>query len=224
MSQVKSFYDQLQFPGHYSKLSIDLQTECLTNSYLKFIDGYLKNGVSVLDVGCGTGLTTNLFARRWPASDFVGIDFADSVDYAQQFAKSNQINNVRFIKQNFLEFDIQQKFDVVLCQGVLHHIPEWPQALEKLKKLKQPGGLLIVGLYHPAGKFLKKFTNLNYKNCTLEQDQEHNPYEISFTKSQVIEHIKPLSLLAQYPNYLKSSYLSALIKSRNGGLITYVLQ
>ena len=80
MNEVKEFYDQLQFPGKYTIAGLDYHSPRIRNTYLKIIDDHLCNGISVLDVGCGTGLITNLFARRYN-SQFVCIDFANSVDY-----------------------------------------------------------------------------------------------------------------------------------------------
>jgi hypothetical protein len=49
----------------------------------------------------------------------------------------------------------------------------------------RPGGKLILGVYHPWGKLVKKLFNINYKNNILYQDQECHPYETAFTISQV---------------------------------------
>lgn len=222
MSEIKNFYDRIQFPGHYSQQSLELQSECLTNPYLKFIDQHMSNGLKVLDVGCGTGLIANLFARRYPGSHFTGVDFADSVDYAQQFAQLNPIKNTQFVKQNFLDFDSDCTYDLVICQGVLHHIPQASIAITKLKDLVAPGGKLILGIYHPWGKIIKQWFRINYKNHTLYLDQEHNPYETAWTKSQICSMSAPLTLMDHYPNWLGTVSLPALLKSRSGGLVDYV--
>jgi SAM-dependent methyltransferase len=225
MSHVRDFYNQIQFPGHYSQDSLKLQSEYVTNPYLKIIDRHLLNELSVLDVGCGTGLISNLFALRYPGSHFTGVDFANSVDYARDFSKLNIIKNTVFVKQNFLDFEATQQYNRVICQGVLHHIPEAELAINKLKNLVAPGGLLMLGLYHPWGKLLKKYTNINYRNTTLFQDQEQNPYETSYTVKQVQNLFNEFEFVDVYPKALNMFVaLPSLFNYRNGGLVTYILE
>jgi 2-polyprenyl-3-methyl-5-hydroxy-6-metoxy-1,4-benzoquinol methylase len=140
----------------------------------------------VLDIGCGTGLVSNLMAIRHPTSEFTGIDFADSIDYATRFANENKLGNIKFERHDFTKYSNTTQFDVVICQGVLHHIPNHKTAIKKLDQLVKPNGILILGVYHPWGKIVKKFIDIDYKNDTLFQDQENNPYEDSYNFKQVI--------------------------------------
>ena len=73
MLAVQNFYNRINFPGQYQ---ID-QLKDISNQYLLCIDQALHNGQTVLDVGCGTGLVSNLFGIRYPDSTFTAIDFAD---------------------------------------------------------------------------------------------------------------------------------------------------
>jgi 2-polyprenyl-3-methyl-5-hydroxy-6-metoxy-1,4-benzoquinol methylase len=214
---VQNFYNDLRFPGIYQ--ADNLKT--LNNPYLLTIDCALDNGQSVLDVGCGTGLITNLFAARYPDSQFTAIDFANSIDFAKNFAKTNNINNVEFVKQDFDNLSTQHQYDVVICQGVLHHMPNFADAAKKLAQLTRK--TLIVGLYHPWGKLAKKWAHINYGNDILYQDQEHHPYEISFTAAQVINMFADLELMYSYPSHINIvSHFEALFNYKNGGLTTYV--
>lgn len=222
---TKKFYDELQFPGHYTKQSLDLHLNQVNNRHLYTIDSVLKNKQTVLDIGCGTGLITNLFAQRYPHSQFWAIDFSDAVDYAQKFAVEHQINNVNFAKQDILTYQNNQQFDVVMCQGVLHHIRDHDRAVAKIHSLVRPGGLAIVGLYHPWGKLLKKVMTLDYKNEILRKDQEQNVYETAFSYTQAQSMFQDFDLVASYPTVvLGIAHIMALINSKSGGLVTYIWQ
>lgn len=225
MNAVKQFYNQLQFPGHYSAQSFELQCEYITNPYLDLIDQQLGDNIQVLDVGCGTGLISNLFARRYSSSKFTGIDFANSVEYARLFAKQQQICNVQFEQIDFADFQTREKFDVVICQGVLHHMLDVDSASTKLAELVRPGGKLIVGLYHPWGKILKQFVKIDYKNSILHQDQEHHPHETSYSFDQVKRLFPGLCFKTAYP-YTVNMFIAlpSFFNYRNGGLVTYVLE
>ena len=169
--EIQQFYNQNQFPGMYTIEDFNNYGDDIENPYLNIIDKHLGDDITVLDAGCGTGLITNLFAYRRPTNKFVAVDFADSIDYARQFSKTNNINNTKFIKQNLLEHTSKKQFDVVICQGGLHHIPDWHTAFNQLKTLVKPNGKLILGLYHPWGKIFKKFLKIDYKNNVLYKDQ-----------------------------------------------------
>jgi 2-polyprenyl-3-methyl-5-hydroxy-6-metoxy-1,4-benzoquinol methylase len=223
--EIQQFYNQNQFPGIYTIEDFNSYGDNIENPYLRIIDKHLGDNTTVLDAGCGTGLITNLFAYRYPTNKFVAVDFADGIDYAQQFGKTNNINNAKFIRQDLLEYTSTKQFDVVICQGVLHHIPDWHTAIAKLKTLVKPGGKLILGLYHPWGKIAKKFFNINYGNTVLYKDQELVPYELSFSVAEVKNMTQGFNLIDFAPTRtLDSIEISALFNYRNGGLVTYILK
>jgi cyclopropane fatty-acyl-phospholipid synthase-like methyltransferase len=221
---IKQFYNQNQFPGHYTKVSLSYHEDQIKNAYLSLIDQQLTVGSHILDLGCRTGLISNLFAGKYPDCQFTGIDFSDAVDYADNYAKLHGITNVTYKKQDVLQFDTGTQFDIVICQGVLHHIPMYADAIEKIKLLVKPGGTLIVGLYHPNGKLLKKIVNIDYKNKQLEIDQELVPYETSFLCSRVKSMFRPFVLVDSYPKIGFLTAIKAIFNYRNGGLITYVFK
>ena len=224
-SDIKKFYDHVQFPGRYSSKELSYHIPKVRNNFLQLIETHLTNAETILDIGCGTGLVSNLFAIKNPDKKFVALDFSDAVDYGLKFAQTQKINNISYIKQDFVTYHDTQKYDVVICQGVLHHIPDYELALEKMQQLVKPGGKLVLGLYHPLGKILKKFINLNYKSTVLELDQESNPFEISFTQTKVKSLLPRETLIDCYPkNPLLTFALHPIANSLNGGLITYVFQ
>jgi ubiquinone/menaquinone biosynthesis C-methylase UbiE len=225
MSQfIKQFYDRIAFPGSYSMEQLLKYGTPIENPYLRIIEEQITNNQTVLDAGCGTGLTTNLFALRNPTCQFTGIDFSNSIDLAESFSVDNTIKNVKFIKQDLEKITLDESFDLVICQGVLHHIPNYQQVLTKLKNMVNPGGKLILGLYHPAGKIAKQFFNIDYKSTVLFQDQECNPFETSFTVKQVKKMTLGWEITQCTPKFVNSVVVSALFNYKNGGLVTYILE
>jgi 2-polyprenyl-3-methyl-5-hydroxy-6-metoxy-1,4-benzoquinol methylase len=224
MNPIKKFYDLNQFPGPYTINDLSAYGTPIENKYLSLIEKYIGPNQLVLDAGCGTGLISNLFALRHPSSQFVGVDFANSIDHADKFALTNNIKNIKFIKKDLLTYSTNKKFDVVICQGVLHHIVDYKTVLNNLLNLIAPGGRMILGLYHPGGKWLKKIMKLNYNSEILYKDQELNPMELSFTKKQLKELVPNWKIVSASPNFLGSLYIPAVFNSSNGGLIVYVLE
>ena len=222
---IKDFYSELGFPGPYTWEDIQFyEQEGIHNIYLRAIDQHLQDHTDILDVGCGTGLVSNLFASRYN-SNFTAVDFSDSIEYAQQFAVSNNINNVKWIRQDFTKFKSEKKYDTIICCGVLHHIPEYKKALEKIKYLLKPGGKLLLALYNPWGKFLKRYFRIRYHSPILYQDQELNPFELSFSFKQTLEMCSDLEFQSVVPSIGNRFVdLHAMFNNQNGGLALYVFK
>ena len=224
LEKVKEFYDDLCFPGHYT---IDVLQNCgnpIENKYLELINKQILDGMSILDAGCGTGLISNLFASRNKKCNVTGVDFSNAVHYAEKFAKDNNIDNVTFIKENIVTYEPTKKFDLIICQGVLHHIPECQTVLTKLLNNITTDGKMILGLYHPFGRLTKKFIDIDYKSDILYKDQELNPYVLTFTYDQVKEITPGWKITQCTPKLLNNVALAALFNYRNGGLVTYILE
>ena len=222
--KIKNFYSDLHFPGRYDSDDLEFYKRegVDINIYLKEINNVVTNNIEVLDIGCGTGLISNTFANLYPKSKFTGVDFSNSMDYARTMSKENNIKNIKWIKEDFLKVKLGKKYDVVICCGVLHHIPQYQEALDKLKSLIKPGGTLLIAVYNPMGKILKHIKKINYNSSTLFEDQENNPFELSFTKQTVLNMCSDLKFQSVQPswgNYLVN-FLS-MFNSSNGGLAIY---
>lgn len=222
--QIKNFYSDLHFPGRYTQQDLEFyEAEGVDiNVYLREINKALGDNLDVLDVGCGTGLVSNTFATLYPGSNFTGVDFSNSIDYAKRVSKENKLTNTKWVKEDFLKVKLNKKYDVVICCGVLHHIPEYERALAKLKSLLKPGGTLLIALYNPLGKILKHVKKINYNSPTLFEDQENNPFELSFTKRAVLNMCSDLTFHRVEPSWCNHfvNFL-ALFNSSNGGLAIY---
>jgi ubiquinone/menaquinone biosynthesis C-methylase UbiE len=221
---VQQFYNEIKFPGPYTLESLNTYGNPIENKYLRVIEQHIEPGQTILDAGCGTGLISNLFALRNPGTNFVSVDFADSICYAEIFAKQNNLTNVTFIKEDLVDFATDKKFDVVVCQGVLHHIPQYKLVLDKLLDLVSPNGKIILGLYHPCGAVLKHFIKINYTNSVLAKDQQLNPLEFSFTYDQVKKLTPGWKIVSASPSILGTVTIPALLNPAINGLVMYVLE
>lgn len=224
MNKVKRFYDQLQFPGFYYKDHIVESEQRIANRYLCLLDQKIDPGDTVLDAGCGTGFVSNLLAYRHPQCEFDAVDFADSVDYGQDFARLHDIKNITYYRGDLRDWQSTRQYDKIICQGVLHHIPEYERALRNICQMLRPGGQLLLGVYHPWGKWSQKKQNIEYGNRILELDQEHHPFEITFSLQQVRSMLPGWRMLDHQPRLLGSAALASLFNARSGGLVLYILE
>jgi 2-polyprenyl-3-methyl-5-hydroxy-6-metoxy-1,4-benzoquinol methylase len=222
-SIIKSFYDKNPFPGPYAISQLKNYGK-YANPYISTIDSYLENGKTILDIGCGTGFISNLFALQYTSS-VVGIDFSNGVNFGKDFAVKHNITNVDFIKEDFLNFKCNKKFDVIICQSVLNHMPDFDLAVQKIKNLLAPNGILLLGVYNKYGKLLQNILNVDYKNDRLKLDQESNPFEIAFSNRQIINMFSEYTMLKVTPS-IKNRFVDFVNCSnvRNGGLTLYVFK
>jgi SAM-dependent methyltransferase len=222
MNEVKEFYSRLQFPGTYTIEDLKFYDNVVCNSYLKLFDDAVSQSKTVLDIGCGSGFIINFLARRYPNIKFDAVDFSDSIDLAKQFSKTHGINNIDYYKEDFLTWKTNKTYDLVLSNGVLHHIPEYHRAVDKIYKLATDK--VIIGIYNKYGKLLKRISKVQYASDVLYIDQEHCPFEVSFTDKEFKKLFDTLDILKVYPSFQNRLIdFRNLFNSKNGGLTVYLM-
>lgn len=107
------------------------------------IDLHFSDKNSVLDMGCGTGLFLRDFPDRF---SMTGIDLnAEFLEVAEEI-----VPKVKTIHGNYLNLEIEEKFDVIISYGVLMYFE--PSSLNRLvKKLSNnlnPGGKILFQYSH----------------------------------------------------------------------------
>jgi 2-polyprenyl-3-methyl-5-hydroxy-6-metoxy-1,4-benzoquinol methylase len=121
----------------------------------------LKPGVSVLDVGCGTGWFSLSAAVHYRAT-VTGIDFNEvAVARAREVARALGVA-ADFQTVDIFNFDSPARYDIVASLGVLHHTGDCARALRICADHVGIGGHLFIGLYHLYGRrpFLDHFQQL----------------------------------------------------------------
>jgi ubiquinone/menaquinone biosynthesis C-methylase UbiE len=115
---------------------------------------HLKDGETILDVGCGNGYSTLRFARALPNSKVVGIDFSEPMieQASSALAKSDLAGRASFFVANVLSLAtnpaiIDQKFDAIVSERCLINLQNWEEqrtALLQMKEKLKPGGRIIL--------------------------------------------------------------------------------
>jgi ubiquinone/menaquinone biosynthesis C-methylase UbiE len=129
----------------------------------------LRDGLSVLDVGCGGGdATLELAARVAPSGRVLGIDI-DTVklDLAREEARQRGITNVEFRESDAARAAGESEFDVVYARFLLTHLIAPDEAVAAFHRALRGGGVVAVEdidcrghFHHPASAALDRYYEL----------------------------------------------------------------
>ncbi|MBJ7880569.1 class I SAM-dependent methyltransferase [Gelidibacter salicanalis] len=163
---------------------IDLLVEDLeTNENIKF------HNLKLLDVGCGTGLSTQLLLRSKLGEL---IDEITLLDTSKQMLVQAEKKALTWGKNHeLLEGDLSViadvKYDVILICSVLHHIPDLEAFLSTVNKFLNPNGILI-HLQDPNNDYMQNSIYLNRLN---DLQNHFNRVKTKQSKFKIItKHLK----------------------------------
>lgn len=158
--------------AYWNKRSEIFDTQILKtyeDAYRRTIDNtkkYLKKSDNVLDIGCGTGVTTIELARS--VSEMTAVDTApEMLRQAREKAKGENVGNIHFIQGDiFMEELKPGTFDVVMIFNVLLYMEEQDAAMKRVYELVKPGGYLSVAADCLKYSFTKEALRKWYRSRT----------------------------------------------------------
>jgi SAM-dependent methyltransferase len=109
------------------------------------LEARLREGIDVLDAGCGRGLALIELARAFPESRFVGMDLcADAVDYARLAARNEGLTNVTFETRDLTGYVEPGRFDLIASFDAVHDQKDPAALVRGLRGSLRPGGLYLM--------------------------------------------------------------------------------
>jgi SAM-dependent methyltransferase len=110
----------------------------------------LRLGMSVLDVGCGTGaITAGIAHKVAPEGQALGVD-RDETLLAAARQEHQSVRNLIFENRDALCLPFESRFDIVTAARTLQWISQPDAAVERMKAAAKPGGCVIVLDYNHA--------------------------------------------------------------------------
>lgn len=126
---------------------------------------HVKEGDSVLDIGCGTGRNFSYIEKKLgPSGRIVGLDYTSGMlDIARRRVLRNSWNNVALIQgdaQRVDEILNGEQFDGVVSTFCLSIVPRWDRVIQGATKLLRENGRLVILDFKKFGGMLSLFNIL----------------------------------------------------------------
>jgi 2-polyprenyl-3-methyl-5-hydroxy-6-metoxy-1,4-benzoquinol methylase len=112
----------------------------------RLIKKHVSKGATVLDLGCGIGITSEMAVRR--AARVVGVDLSPRlIAYAKE-----SVNGASFQVGDIASVGLGATFDVVCLFDVVEHLPStrWPELWANVHRHLAPDGRILVTVPHPS--------------------------------------------------------------------------
>ena len=198
------YYDQL-----HSEMCDSLQP--IYNSFNNILDTHQSN-LKILDVGCGTGLSSEMLINTKFRKSIGKMILLDTSSIMLEMAKNRFKNHS--IKFDFFNGDIydlkEKEFDFVIISSVLHHIPDLDFFFRALEDKMKPGGILF-HIHDPNGDAIKGKIYLDRAQELREYNLIHNK-KISTRiycklKNFFFKNIEPNYIFEVNENLLKNNII-----------------
>lgn len=172
--------------------------------YLSFIETQFGMPTKLLDVGCGTGSFIEACVDRGQKNCY-GLDVYDQlVDTLSQIIPQNHIYSVN----SFYDANLPLDFEVITMWGVLEHLTNPIEALQKAQECIKDGGLIIAlvpNLNSRAFKILGVNTpTLNPRqhiSFPTRQSMEYMCQKLGLKITDVVNELPVIDLMHNYIKY-----------------------
>lgn len=178
--EILDFYNDVPFPNDLSRIPA---IESVINGFIlppAWLGDY--SHLKILCVGCGTGEELLALNNIFKGASIIGIEPSFS-SFKIAVMNSNKHENILVLHESLEEYMQKSngeysKFDIIWCNGVLHHMKHQYLFLNRLLQLLDENGRLWLGVYHKAKALYPMET---VTNETHRKDHYENPRETLYT-------------------------------------------
>ena len=178
-----------------------------------------SRGSRALDIGCGICANSIRLARRGyfvSAADYSEPILVQARENVSRHQLSDRINIGR---EDILNLSYPSNyFDLVLCWGVLMHIPDAERAISELARVAKPGGFLVleeINKNAPEAWLMRKGWSAFKKNITITKSRRGYEQTTAFAGESLFwRHADPKWLVTEF------NRLSCSLVRRDSGMFS----
>lgn len=185
LERTKSYFEK---PEKYLRKNYGIKTRkyILENFVFKNLEVPLK----VLDIGCGDGSISEFFKNH--NNRITYVDFSKPMlDRVNEMNRNNFVN-YETLNLSLEDFQTDEKYEVVLAIGLLAHVGDVDETINKLRTFVKQNGILIIQ-YSDFNHWISK---INYKLYSFINGKALN----IITRKNILNQLKKSGL------NLKESY------------------
>jgi len=184
INYLKSHYENYSYPEPVQ----DIEKELIEKNIVYYDDptynwhkifpekAFSKNKISVLVAGCGTEQAA-IIAKLSPQHDVIGVDLSsNSLKNQKRLIDKHKINNLKLICSDFRELKFEQKFDLIISTGVIHHLEDPGSALKYFYENIKDDGAISLMVYGNKSTFATNELRKLFFQLNLRQNKEGIEY------------------------------------------------
>ena len=132
---------------------------------------------NVIEIGCGVGFLAAHLNKKYHMNVTATDIDPEQIELAKEHQGENE--NLKFIVADAteLEFSKNQKYDLAISTYVLHHIPNWSDALIEIKRVLKQDGFYF-------------FHDLTYPNILVKIFKPFSKYYGIYTANDIINFLE----------------------------------
>lgn len=143
------------------------------------LEAALRDGINVLDIGCGAGGAIRVLAEHFPRSRFTGYDLCDgAIDMGQRQAAERQLTNVRLEVKDVAGMEEAACYDLITAFDAIHDQARPDLVLANIHRALRPGGTFLMqdigasshlheNVGHPIGPFIYTISCMHCMSVSL---------------------------------------------------------
>ncbi|MCC7526890.1 MAG: class I SAM-dependent methyltransferase [Candidatus Melainabacteria bacterium] len=149
-----SFFEAVLGPRlkYSSALWLD-NTKNLAEAELNMLETYcrradLKDGQTIMDLGCGWGSLSLFLAEKYKSSSIVAVSNSSTQkEFIDKQLKLRGLNNVTVMTANIADFNTEMEFDRILSIEMFEHLKNYRAVLAKVSRWLRPDGKLFIHIF-----------------------------------------------------------------------------
>ncbi|MBW0004164.1 MAG: class I SAM-dependent methyltransferase [Hyphomicrobiales bacterium] len=158
IEELRDFYERMPYPPPLT--SLHEHRELYKNPerrratfHLTWPFAPFRENLEILIAGCGTSQAAR-YAMREPKARVTAIDISEtSLRHTRDLQRKYDLRNLELHQLPIERVrDIGRSFDLVVCTGVLHHLPDPDDGLRALRDVMRPKAAMRLMVYAPYGR------------------------------------------------------------------------
>jgi SAM-dependent methyltransferase len=156
--EVRDFYERMPYPAPLADL--DAHRDLYKNPDRRRVEFHLiwparrpPGNLEILIAGCGTSQAAR-YALREPDARITAIDVSNtSLRHTRDLQRKYNLENLELHQLPIERVrELGRSFDLVVCTGVLHHLPDPDDGLRALRDVLRPSGAMRLMVYARYGR------------------------------------------------------------------------